>query len=105
MTPEQIARYARQLMLREVGREGQERVLGATAAVAGPAGSLAHEVAARYARRAGFAAVAAGSIDREALAPAGLVESEAAREVLAGSRLALAALRDALGMGSRGNGR
>jgi hypothetical protein len=50
--------------------------------------------------------VVAGSIDRQALAPAELVESEAAREVLAGSRVALGVLREALGMGrARGDGR
>ena len=105
MTPEQIARYARQLMLREVGAVGQQRIVEATAAVSGPEGSLAHEVAARYATAAGFAAVAAGEVDRDRLAPAELVVSEAARDVLAGSRLALAVLRETLGLASDDGGR
>jgi hypothetical protein len=88
------ARYARQIMLAEVGAAGQARICAASAAVAGD--GLAHAVAERYARRAGFAAVAPGGIDVDALAPRAIASVEAARQVLAGSRAALAAFRAAL---------
>lgn len=87
------ALYARQVLLTEVGREGQERVLDAAAAVAGS--GLAHRVAERYAERAGFASLVAGPIDRESLAPSAIVSTAAARDVLAGARAALAEFRRA----------
>ena len=88
------ARYARQILLAEVGRQGQAKVLAATACVGGQ--GLAHRVAVRYALRAGFAAVLPGEIATEALAPAAIVKYGASREVLAGARVALRAFLGAV---------
>lgn len=88
------ARFVRQMLLPEIGIEGQARIGQATAAVGGA--SPAHEIASLYAAGAGFASIAAGPIDVDALAPRAIVSSPAAREVLAGSRAALAALRRAV---------
>lgn len=88
------ARFLRQVLLPEIGEQGQRRIEGASAAVGGA--SLAHEVARLYAAGAGFAAITPGEIDVDALAPAGMVKEAAAREVLAGARAALAELRRAL---------
>ena len=85
-------------MLPEIGESGQARIAGASAHVGGD--GLAHEIAARYAEGAGFASVGEGAIDVDALAPPSLVTSPAAREVLAGSRAALAQIRAALGKAS-----
>ncbi|WP_434041945.1 MULTISPECIES: hypothetical protein [Sorangium] len=95
-------RYLRQVLLAEIGPEGQAKLGAATARVLGGGGAppLAHEVAERYARGAGFGALAAGAIDLAALAPADLVTSPAARAVLAGARAALAEMRAALGLSS-----
>ncbi|AUX24659.1 thiamine biosynthesis protein ThiF [Sorangium cellulosum] len=100
-------RYLRQVLLAEIGPEGQARLGAATARVLGEgAAPLAHEVAARYARGAGFGALAEGAIDVDALAPADLVRAPAARAVLAGARAALAELRAALGLhGAAAEGR
>jgi len=87
------ARFVRQMLLPEIGIEGQARIGQATAEVAGA--SPAHAVARLYAEGAGFGAIAAGPIDLDALAPLTIVSSPAAREVLAGSRAALAAIRRA----------
>lgn len=91
------ARFLRQVLLPEIGVEGQARIQASSAAVGGGAG-LAHEVAQMYARGAGFARVEPGLIDVDALAPAHVVRTPAAREVLAGARAALAALRAAVGI-------
>jgi len=88
------ARFLRQVMLPEVGDVGQRRIAASTAFVGGP--GLAHEVAARYARAAGFGGVEAGTLDVASLAPADLVWEDAPREVLAGARGALHAIRAAL---------
>jgi hypothetical protein len=93
-----VARFVRQVLLPEIGEAGQRRI-GAAEAEVGGAG-LAHEVAARYAEGAGFGAIVAGDVDVAALAPAAIVKTEAAREVLAGSRAALAELRRAVEMES-----
>ncbi|WP_437851025.1 hypothetical protein [Sorangium sp. So ce363] len=96
-------RYLRQVLLAEIGPEGQARLGAATARVLGggsDAPPLAHEVAERYARGAGFGALADGAIDLAALAPADLVTSPAARAVLAGARAALAEMRAALALSS-----
>jgi hypothetical protein len=95
LTPEHAARFARQILLVELGLEGQERISAASAAVAGD-GRLEHEVAGRYAERAGFAALAPGAIDLDALAPSEIVRDASARAVLAGARAALAAMRVAV---------
>jgi len=87
-------RFVRQILLPEIGEAGQRRIGSEVAALGGD--GLAHEVAARYAEGAGFASVAAGAIDVEALAPAAIVQTAAAREVLAGSRAALGELRRAV---------
>jgi molybdopterin/thiamine biosynthesis adenylyltransferase len=91
-------RYLRQELLAEVGAAGQRRIESATARVAGA--GLAHEVAALYAERAGFAAVTPGEIDVDVLAPAAILRSPPARQVLAGARAALHAMRRALAEGS-----
>jgi hypothetical protein len=90
-----LDRYVRQMMLPEIGEAGQRRIGAATAAVGGE--GLAHEIAARYAQGAGFAAIAPGPVDVEASAPVALVKDDAARAVLAGSRAALAEIRRAIG--------
>lgn len=92
------ARYVRQILLPQIGAEGQARIEAATAAVGGR-GLLSHEVAELYARAAGFRAVAPGAVDVGELAPLSDVRSMAAREVLAGSRAALAAIREAASLG------
>ena len=84
------ARYARQILLAGVGVAGQERVLGGVAAVAGD--GLHHEVATRYASRAGFAAIAPGAIAVDEPS----VTHPATAAVLAGSRAALVAFRRAV---------
>ena len=88
------ARFVRQMLLPEIGIEGQARIGQATAQVAGA--SPAHAVARLYAEGAGFGAVTPGTIDVAALAPEATVTSPAAREVLAGSRAALAVIRRAV---------
>ncbi|MGK3991921.1 hypothetical protein [Sorangium sp. So ce1024] len=96
-------RYLRQVLLAEIGPEGQAKIGAATARVLGGgdgAPPLAHEVAERYARGAGFGALEKGAIDLDALAPADLVTSPPARAVLAGARAALAEMRAALGLAS-----
>jgi hypothetical protein len=90
----EMERFVRQVLLPEIGEDGQRRLCAASAAVGGA--GLAHEVATRYAEGAGFAAVVAGPVDEEALAPAALVSTPAARAVLAGARAALAELRRAV---------
>ncbi len=87
------ARFVRQMLLPEIGIEGQARIGQATAAVGGV--SKAHQIATLYAEGAGFGAIAAGAIDLDALAPRSIVVTDAARDVLAGSRAALAAIRRA----------
>lgn len=87
-------RFLRQVLLPEIGPEGQARLGAATAAVGGD--GLAHEVAERYARGAGFGAVAAGDIDEAVLAPGAIVGAPAAAAVLAGARAALAEIRRAI---------
>jgi hypothetical protein len=97
LSPVEAARYARQILLAEVGVEGQARICAAEARVGGE--GLVHELAESYAERAGFAAVLPGPVDVEALAPRRLIREPAARAVLAGARAALAAMRKALGGG------
>jgi hypothetical protein len=93
-------RYQRQIVLREVGYEGQARLAAATARV--PAGGLAGEVAALYARRAGMAEVVAGG---EATPAPPWVTTPAAAEVVAGSLAALRAFAEAVfGGGPAGGG-
>jgi hypothetical protein len=76
------------VLVAEIGEIGQQRIDMAIAGVGGD--GLVHEIAATYARGAGFARVEAGVIDVDALAPASVVKHAAARDVLAGSRAALA---------------
>ncbi len=86
-------RYARQMLLAEIGEEGQRRLGATVAAVAGE--GLGHEIATAYARRAGIGHLAPGSIDEVGLAPS-FLEYAAPRAVVAGSRAALSVLRAAL---------
>jgi hypothetical protein len=95
------ARYLRQILLPEIGDRGQRAIAAGTAEVSAP--GLAGEVAERYARAAGFEAIAAAEIDVGVLAPASIVRSLPAREVLAGARVALAAMRAAVGLEPRGS--
>lgn len=90
----EMDRFVRQVLLPEIGERGQARLAAAAAAVGGD--GLAHEVAARYAHGAGFARVIEGRVDVEALAPAAVITTPAARAILAGSRAALAELRRAV---------
>ena len=85
--------YLRQILVTEIGLEGQTRLAQGTAAVGGA--GLAHEVATRYALGAGMARVVEGAIDLGAAAPDFLVDP-ATRAVAAGARAALRAMRLAL---------
>jgi hypothetical protein len=93
-------RYLRQVLVAEVGASGQA-ALAAFAPRAPSAGgpwTLAERVAERYLTGAGVHAEGARlACQLEVAAPPELVRDEAAREVLAGSRAALAALAALLG--------
>jgi hypothetical protein len=93
------ARFLRQLLLSGWGDAGQSAVGRSSARVLGEGPSLARETARRYAERAGFSAFSEAPLDLERLSPAAIVRTPAAREVLAGARLALAAMRDVVGFG------
>jgi len=93
LQPLQAARYARQILLAEIGRAGQARICEATAPVAGQA--FVHQVAQRYADRVGFSTSCPGHIPVEQSAPSELLQEPAARAVLAASRAVLAAMRTA----------
>ena len=93
----QQLRYARQLLLVEIGENGQ-RLLQAASADLGGVG-LDHEVAVAYATRAGIGNIGCGAIDGT-LAPS-FLENPAARAVVAGSRAALSAMRTALAVQHR----
>ena len=95
-------RYARQMLLAEIGEEGQRRLEAAVAAVEGE--GLRHEIATTYARRAGIGRVTPGPIDEQCLAPS-FLEHAGPRAVVAGSRAALSSLRDALFAEGRANRR
>jgi hypothetical protein len=90
----EAARFLRQVLLPEIGLEGQARIAQASAAVSGP--TLANEVAELYARGAGFGRIEAGNVDIDELAPAAILRVGAARELCAGARAALAAMREAI---------
>ncbi|HEU4410683.1 MAG TPA: hypothetical protein VFS43_35845 [Polyangiaceae bacterium] len=94
-------RYQRQIVLREVGYEGQARIAASVARV--PVEGLAGEVAALYARRAGFGAV----VDAPGEAPRApdWVASPAAAEIVSGSLAALAAFAGAVLGGAEGGAR
>jgi len=89
-------RFVRQVLLSEIGVEGQARLGAVVAGVAGE--GLAHDVAARYALAAGMDGVSPGAIELDHWAPTSVCEHEAARAVLAGARAALAALRSGVGL-------
>jgi hypothetical protein len=96
-------RFIRQILLPEIGEEGQSRIESSVAVIGGAregpfAGRLSGEVAERYARAAGFASVVSGPIAKELLAPPSIARSDAAREVLAGARAAVQPLRLAAGL-------
>jgi hypothetical protein len=93
-----LRRYARQIIVAGVGEDGQRRLFEAEAPVAGR--GLSHEVATSYATRAGVSRIVPGAID-PALAPP-FLELAATRDVVAGSRAALAALRGAIDASSAG---
>lgn len=97
------ARHGRQILLPEIGRAGQARIAASRAAVGGD--TFAHEVAARYALRAGFSGVApaAAAMSSAAVAtgPAAVASgytffSREAAAVHDGARAALAAIREAI---------
>ena len=80
-------RFLRQILLPEIGEDGQRAICAGSAPVLGP--TLAHEVARLYAERAGFAELTAAPEVLESGAPPEWIETESAREVLAGARAAL----------------
>ncbi len=99
-------RYARHLLLSEVGEAGQERLRACTVALAGDA--RAKEVAALYLARAGVelrdgaaSTVDAGSTEAVA-AIAGRAELEEAASFLAGAFAAVEAIKAALDVGAPG---
>ena len=95
--------YLRQILLSGWGTAGQERVAAATALVLADGAPLAREIAELYALAAGFQGVAPsppGAFDRDRLAPPNLVENDAARDVVAASRLTLAAMVEVIRRGS-----
>jgi len=87
--------HLRQILLPEIGAAGQDLIARGTAAVGGA--GLASEIATRYARTAGFGAVAPGAVDVDAWAPESVCVHAAPRAVVAGARAALAEIRAALG--------
>jgi len=93
---DRAARYVRQILLPQIGEVGQRRIEASRVRIGGD--SLAHEVAALYARGAGFSDIEPGPIDEDALAPRGIARGAEARAVLAGSRAALAEIRRAIGL-------
>jgi hypothetical protein len=93
MDAQSRARWARQILLAEVGVEGQRRIASAVAPVSGA--GLEHEVASLYASRAG-ARTAAGDVDVDELAPRAVVTVPEAARVLAGARAALRVLARAV---------
>jgi hypothetical protein len=93
-----VNRYARQILVAEVGETGQERLAQATVALSGA--GLAHRIACAYAERAGVGKIVSGPLDETALAPS-FVMNPANRAVVAGARAALAAMRAVLLPGGR----
>lgn len=87
-------RFVRQILLPEIGEEGQKAIGSGTAHVLGP--SLAHEVARLYAERAGFTHLAEAPGELDPGVPREWVENDAARAVLAGARAALRSIAAAL---------
>ena len=85
-------RLERQIILAEIGLEGQARISAQEARVPTEASGLLGLVASRYASRAGFAALVPG--DAEDAPP--FMEHAAAREVVAGSLSALREIRAAV---------
>ena len=97
LSDEQRRRFSRQILLAEVGEAGQLAILAGSAAVAGQGPradwALRHQLASEYAGRAGFSQLPpAVEQPLEALAPAHLISQRGPAEVLAASRLALAAM-------------
>ena len=86
------SRHLRQVLVPGIGESGQARIAGAVLPVAGD--GLAHETATTYALAAGAKGVVRGDLTATRVPP--WVESEAAAQVLAGARGALAAIRAAL---------
>ncbi len=93
------ALYLRQILVAEIGLLGQRGIAASVPAVGG--GTLGHEVAALYARRAGVRGLQDGALPLEELAPTALCAAEEARQVLAGAR---AATRELLRAAARGRG-
>ncbi len=83
------ARFLRQILVDGIGEAGQRLVSRASAPVSGS--SAAHDVAALYARRAGFAELAPGPASFDELAPEWVMAPDA-RDVLAGARAATRAI-------------
>ncbi len=98
---EQRRRFSRQILLAEVREAGQVAILSGSAAVAGRGPrddwALRHRVAVEYASRAGFSQLSpADEQPLERLAPTQLITQRGPAEVLAASRMALAAMVAAL---------
>jgi hypothetical protein len=83
------------MLVAEIGDEGQTRLERGVARVGGD--GFAHEIAHVYAARGGVGEILPGAVDEASLAPPFLL-FPAARATVAGSRAALAAMRDALGL-------
>lgn len=82
-------RYVRQMLVREIGPAGQERIARGVAEVAGV--GLAYDVACRYATRAGFGRIATHPDGLPTVSYIFL--SHEAGAIAAGSLLALRAIR------------
>lgn len=108
LSPTDRARYARQLLLPEIGPAGQARLLTCKLAIPAPGSALearAAEIAADYAQRAGLAIDDAGTVlklpDEPALAAlAGRVELHEAAAALCGALAAVEAIKQALTLGT-----
>lgn len=88
------ARYLRQILLSEIGREGQKRISRGRARVGG--NGLCYEIAEQYARGAGFGSIEEGEIIMDELAPNTIIASPVCAQVCAGARAALRAMREAI---------
>lgn len=85
LSPLEAARFARQIMLDDVGLSGQRALVSGTARVAGDA------LAELYVARAGVGNLAPRGVDEDV--PVAIVREPAAQATLASARAALAEIR------------
>ena len=100
------ARYARQVLLTEIGLAGQTQLLRSAVALPMTADARAAEVAADYLQRAGLRVVADGtpievSASESVRALAGRAELREAAAALTGAFAAVEAIKQALGVGEQ----